>query len=299
MLIYILSRNENLYSTSRLIKAGQNAGHEIKVYNHMYCDLLIENSEFSVSYNDKKLPKPDYIIPRIGANVTKQGEKVIRHFEKMGVPTLTSSDGLLNSRNKFRCMQILAEKSLNMPTTFFSNDLEHAESIIQNNKAFGYPFVLKITEGTQGVGVYLIKSEAQSKQFFDYYSQSKTKVILQEFIAESKGRDIRLFTVGDKVVASMERVAPPNEFRSNIHRGAMGHTVSLGPSETKMAIEALKALNLKIGGVDIIRSKKGPLILEVNSSPGLEGIEGTTKIDIAGAIFKFIEEDFNRINEIK
>ena len=299
MLIYILSRNENLYSTNRFVKAGQKAGHTIKVYNHMFCDLLIQNSEFSVSYNDEVLPIPDYIIPRIGANVTKQGEKVIRHFEKMGVPTLTSADGLLNSRNKFRCMQILAEKELNMPTTFFSNDLEHAESLIEKNKAFGYPFILKITEGTQGVGVYLIKSENQSKRFFDYYAQSKTKVILQEFIAESKGRDIRLFTVGDKVVAAMERIAPPNEFRSNIHRGARGHNVSLGPSETRMAIEALKALNLKIGGVDIIRSKNGPLILEVNSSPGLEGIESTTKIDIAGAVFQFIEEDFNRLNQDK
>lgn len=293
MLIYILSRNENLYSTKQLVVAGQKAGHEIKVYNHMYCDLLIENGEFYINYNDTTLPKPDYIIPRIGANVTKQGEKVIRHFEKMGVPTLTSADGLLNSRDKFRGIQILAESKLNMPLTYFSNDFEYAEKIVETK--LGYPFILKITEGTQGIGVYLIKSTHQSQRFFDHYSESKTKVILQEFIAESKGRDIRIFTVGDKVIASMERIAPANEFRSNIHQGGIGQNVSLSPNEIEMAVNAIKALGLKIGGVDIIRSKKGPLILEVNSSPGLEGIEGTTKIDIASSVFKFIEEDYKRL----
>jgi ribosomal protein S6--L-glutamate ligase len=290
MLIYILSRNENLYSTARLIEAGRKAGHIIEVYNHMFCDLLIEEGEFSINYNEKALNKPDYIIPRIGANVTKQGEKVIRHFEKMGVLTLTSSDGLLNSRNKFRSMQILAESKLNMPLTYFSNDFEYAEQIVESK--LGYPFILKITEGTQGVGVYLIKDKQQSQRFFDHYSESSTQVILQKFISESKGRDIRIFTVGENVIASMERIAPPDEFRSNIHQGGTGINVSLSPNEIDLAVKAIKALDLKIGGVDIIRSKKGPLILEVNSSPGLEGIEGTTKIDIATSIFKFIEADF-------
>ena len=289
MLIYILSRNENLFSTSRLIEAGKVKGHQIKIFNHMYCDLIIENGEFFVSYENRILEKPDYIIPRIGANVTGQGEAVIRHFEKMGVKTLTSSDGLLNSRNKLRSIQILGEHGLAMPTTFFSNDLEHAESYI-NNK-LGYPFILKITEGTQGVGVYLIKDEITAKRFFDHYSISKTNVILQQFIAESKGRDIRIITIGEKVIAAMERVAPPNEFRSNIHRGAEGRTITLTKDENEMAIKAIKALNLKIGGVDIIRSKNGPLILEVNSSPGLEGIEKTTEIDIATAFYEFIEND--------
>ena len=292
MLIYILSRNENLYSTARLIAAGQKAGHTIEVYNHMYCDLLIEDGAFHINYNEKSLAKPDYIIPRIGANVTKQGEKVIRHFEKMGVLTLTSSDGLLNSRNKFRSMQILAESKLNMPLTYFSNDFEYADNIVETK--LGYPFILKITEGTQGIGVYLIKSKQQSEGFFDHYSESNTKVILQKFIAESKGRDIRIFTVGDKVIASMERIAPENEFRSNIHQGGMGQNVSLSPNEMDMAIKAIKSLGLKIGGVDIIRSINGPMILEVNSSPGLEGIESTTKIDIASSIFKFIESDYRK-----
>ena len=291
MLIYILSRNENLYSTSRLIDAGKKAGHIIKVYNHMYCDLIIENGSYNVSYNNNILAIPDYIIPRIGSNVTTQGEMVIRQFEKMGVKTLTSSNGLLLSRNKLRSMQVMAEHNLRMPATFYSNDLEHAEKLV--NQKLGYPFILKITEGTQGVGVYLIKNEAHAQRFFDYYSESKTKVILQKFIKESSGRDIRIFAVENKVIACMERVAPPNEFRSNIHRGAAGKNVKITDEEKTMALEALKALNLKIGGVDIIRSKNGPLILEVNSSPGLEGIEGTTKINIAGEIYKYIESDFN------
>ena len=297
MLIYILSRNENLYSTARLIEAGRMAGHTIEVYNHMYCDLLIEDSNFYISYNEKTLTLPDYIIPRIGANVTQQGEKVIRHFEKMGVPTLTSSDGLLNSRNKFRSIQILAESKLSMPLTYFSNDFEYAEHIVENK--LGYPFILKITEGTQGVGVYLIKNKQHSQHFFDYYSESKTKVILQKFVAESSGRDIRIFTVGNKVIASMERIAPPNEFRSNIHLGGQGKNVNLSPNEIEMAVSAIKSLGLKIGGVDIIRSQNGPMILEVNSSPGLEGIEGTTKIDIASAVYKFIEADFEKLQKKK
>jgi len=289
MLIYILSRNENLFSTSRLIEAGKKRGHQIKVYNHMYCELIIEDGQFSIGYENEILTVPDYIIPRIGANVTRQGEFVIRHFEKMGVPTLTSSEGLLNSRNKLRSIQILAEHKLNMPTTYFSDDLEYAENYIDSK--LGYPFILKITEGTQGVGVYLIQDTLTAKRFFDHYSISKTKVILQEFIKESKGRDIRIVTIGNKVVAAMERVAPPNEFRSNIHRGGEGRLIELTSKEKEIAVKAIQALNLKIGGVDIIRSKNGPLILEVNSSPGLEGIEKTTEIDIADEVYQFIEND--------
>lgn len=289
MLIYILSRNENLFSTARLIEAGKKRGHTIKVYSHMYCDLIIENGQFFISYENQILEKPDYVIPRIGANVTRQGEFVIRHFEKMGVPVLTSSEGLLNSRNKLRSIQILAEHQLKMPITYFSDDLELAEEYV--NTKLGYPFILKITEGTQGVGVYLIQDTLTAKQFFEHYSASKTNVILQEFIKESTGRDIRVFTVGENVIAAMERVAPKNEFRSNIHRGGEGKLIELTTEEREIAVQAIKALNLKIGGVDIIRSNKGPMILEVNSSPGLEGIEKTTKIDIASSIYEYIEND--------
>jgi len=291
MLIYILSRNENLFSTARLIEAGKKRGHTIKVYNHMYCDLIIEDSNFHISYENKILPTPDYIIPRIGANVTRQGEFVIRHFEKMGVQTLTSSEGLLNSRNKLRSIQILAEHQLKMPKTYFSDDLELSEAYV--NAKLGYPFILKITEGTQGVGVYLIQDLITAQRFFEHYSTSKTSVILQEFIKESTGRDIRVFAVGNKVVAAMERIAPKNEFRSNIHRGGEGRLIELTNEEKEIAVKAIASLNLKIGGVDIIRSNKGPMILEVNSSPGLEGIEKVTKVDIASEIYEYIEKDFS------
>ncbi|MGV6860719.1 MAG: RimK family alpha-L-glutamate ligase [Putridiphycobacter sp.] len=292
MLIYILSRNIQLYSTSRLVEATKKANHKVKVVNHMFCDLLIEDGKFSIVYEGEILEKPDYIIPRIGSNVTSYGEKVIRHFEKMGVPTLTSSDGLLNSRDKLKSIQILAEHDIKIPTTYFSNDFHEVESTVREK--LGYPFILKVIEGTQGLGVHLIKNEPTAQNYFDHFSNSKVKVILQEFIKESSGRDIRIITVGNEVVATMERIAPQNEFRSNIHRGAIGYKIRISDEEKEMAIRALKALNLKAGGVDIIRSKKGPLILEVNSSPGLEGIENTTKIDVAGAIIKFIEEDYKK-----
>jgi ribosomal protein S6--L-glutamate ligase len=256
----------------------------------MYCDLLIENGKFSIWYEGETLPLPDYIIPRIGSNVTSYGEKVIRHFEKMGVCTLTSSEGLLLSRDKLKSLQVLAEHQINMPSTYFSNDFHDVEVLVKSK--LGYPFILKVLEGTQGLGVHLIKNEPTAQNFFDHFANSKTQVILQEFIKESAGRDLRIITAGDSIIASMERIAPQNEFRSNIHRGAVGYNIKLSNDEQQMAINALKAIGLKFGGVDIIRSKRGPLILEINSSPGLEGIEGTTKIDVADEIIKFIEQDY-------
>lgn len=290
MLIYILSRNIELYSTSRLYEAVKKRNHRVKVISHMYCDLLIENGEFSVWYEGEMLPIPDYIIPRIGSNVTAYGEKIIRHFEKMGVTTLTSSEGLVLSRDKLKSLQVFAEHQINIPTTYFSNDFHEIERLV--NHKLGYPFILKVLEGTQGLGVHLIKNEPTAQNFFDHFANSKTQVILQEFIKESKGRDLRIIVARSTIIASMERIAPQNEFRSNIHRGAVGYNIRLSDDEQQMAINALKAVGLKFGGVDIIRSKKGPLMLEINSSPGLEGIETVTKIDIAGEIIKFIEQDY-------
>ena len=286
MVIYILSRNKNLYSTSRIFQEGRKAGHNIQVINHMHCDLLIEDNQFFVLHDGKPLPKPDYIIPRIGANVTVFGEKVIRHFEKIGVRTLTSSMGLLLSRDKFKCMQYLVEKGIPVPTTYFSADLHEAEKIVEQK--LGYPFVLKLTEGTQGVGVFLIKDENSAEQYFNTYSGSRTRVMLQKFISESFGRDIRIIVLDNKVIAAMERVAGQNEFRSNIHRGGKGEIVDLTEEEEQLALKAIRGLGLKLAGVDIIRSKNGPLLLEVNSSPGLEGIEKTTKINVAKSIIDYI-----------
>lgn len=287
MIIYILSRNEQLYSTSRMLEEAKKAGHEVTVINHMHCDLLIENNQFFVLYNGKVLPKPDYIIPRIGANVTVFGEKVIRHFEKMGVQTLTSSIGLLMSRDKFKCMQYLVEQGIPVPTSYFSADLHDAEKIVEDK--LGYPFVLKLTEGTQGIGVFLVKDEHSAEHYFNTYSGSKTRVILQKFVSESSGRDIRIIVIGDQVIAAMERVAAKDEFRSNIHRGGQGQLIELTATEKDLALKAIKGLGLKIAGVDIIRSKNGSLLLEVNSSPGIEGIEKTTKINVAKAIIDYIE----------
>lgn len=286
MIIYILSRNEHLYSTARILEEGKKAGHKIRVINHMHCDLLIENNEFVVLHNGVILPKPDYLIPRIGANVTVFGEKVIRHFEKMGVRTLTSSMGLLLSRDKFKCMQYLVEQGVPVPTTYFSADLHDAETIVEEK--LGYPFVLKLTEGTQGIGVFLIKDENSAEQYFNTYSGSRTRVILQKFVSESFGRDIRIIVIGNRIIAAMERVASKDEFRSNIHRGGVGKIVELTNDEKELALKAINGLGLEIAGVDIIRSAKGPLLLEVNSSPGIEGIEKCTKINVAKALIDFI-----------
>lgn len=289
MLIYILSRNQNLYSTSRLIKEAKAAGHTIKTINHLHCDLLIEDNKPIILHEGEPLAKPDYIIPRIGANVTYYGEKVIRHFEKIGAKTLTSSWGLILSRDKFKCMQSLIEHGISMPTTYLSEDLHNAEYIV--NQKFGYPFILKLIEGTQGIGVFLIEDEEMAQRYFDLYSSSKNKVIIQKFITESFGRDIRIIVVGNKVIAAMERVAANNEFRSNIHRGGLGKQVELTETEIKLAIDTTKIMGLNIAGVDIIRSTNGPLLLEVNSSPGIEGIEKTTKINIAKAVINYIEHE--------
>jgi ribosomal protein S6--L-glutamate ligase len=290
MLIYVLSRSINLYSTTKIIDAIKTAQHRVKVIDYMYCDLLFENGQYVIMYEGQELPKPDYIIPRIAVNVTSYGEKVIRHFEKQGVKTLTSADGLINARDKIKSYQILAEHQIKTPITYFSNDFHQIETIVDYK--LGYPFILKLNEGTQGKGVYLIKNKGTATKYFDHFAHSTTMVLLQEFIKESAGRDLRVFVVGNKVVASMERVALKNEFRSNIHCGAKGHLIQLTPSEIEMSIKAVQLLNLKIGGVDLIRSKKGTLLLEVNTSPGLEGIEDTTKINVAEEIIKFIENDF-------
>ncbi len=287
MLIYILSRNKNLYSTSRIYSEGKKAGHQIEIIDHLHCDLLIENNKFVIQHNGRLLKKPDYIIPRIGANVTAFGEKVIRHFEKMGVKTLTSSYGLLLSRDKFKCMQTVVAQDISVPTTYFSNDLHEAEHIVK--KKLGYPFILKLIEGTQGLGVFLIDDQNTAQRYFDLYTESKNKVILQKFVKESFGRDIRIFVVGNKIIAAMERIASDNDFRSNIHRGGIGTNVVLSEKEKEMALKTTKILNLGIAGVDIIRSKNGPQLLEVNSSPGLEGIEKTSNINVAESIIKHLE----------
>jgi ribosomal protein S6--L-glutamate ligase len=287
MLIYILSRGPNLYSTSRIYRAALNNKHNVRIIDHMHCDLLIEEGEFKVVYNNEILLKPDFVIPRIGSSATFYGTTVVRHFEQMGVPMLNSAMGIFNSRDKFRSIQLLAAQNIRIPSTYFSDDLHLAEKIIENK--LGFPFILKVLEGTQGVGVYLVNDPIEATTLFNKFSQDQVKVLLQEFIAEFKGKDIRAFVVGNKVVAAMLRVASGDEFRSNLHRGGKGELVVLSEDEKELAIRAVRVLNLEVGGVDILRSQKGSMVIEVNSSPGLEGIEGVSQVKIAEEIISYIE----------
>lgn len=287
MLIYILSRGPKLYSTIRIYKAAVAKGHTVRIIDHMECDLLIEKGQFKVVYNEEILPKPDFIIPRIGSSVTFYGSTVVRHFEQMGVQTLNDSTSILNSRDKFRSLQFLVEGGIQIPTTYFSNDLFFAKKIVQSK--LGYPFIIKVLEGTQGLGVYLVKDEENATEILSHFMAKKTKIMLQEYIAEFSGKDLRVFVVGNKIVATMMRIAVGDDFRSNLHRGGRGEKVELTPDEKAMAINSVKALNLQVAGVDILRSKKGPMVIEVNSSPGLEGIERVSEMEVAEEIIDLLE----------
>ena len=287
MLIYILSRSAELYSTKRMYLAGIRAKHNVRVVNYLECDILIENGDYKIIYEHEELLKPDYIIPRIGASVTSYGCAVVKHFEVMGVKVLNPSAAINDSRDKFRCLQLLNHNGVQVPATYYSHDLYYAERVVKNR--LGFPFVFKVLEGTHGEGVFLINSiEEMHNQLYENQEEGK-KVLLQEFVSEFKGKDLRLIVVGNEVVASMMRVSQDDDFRSNIHRGGKGDKVPISAKEKEVAIKAAKVLGLGMAGVDILRSSRGPLIIEVNSSPGIEGIEGVTKIDIAGKLIDFIE----------
>lgn len=291
MLIYILSRGATLYSTSRIYQAALNARHNVRIIDHMECDLLNKNGESQVVYNNEILIKPDYVIPRIGSSVTFYGSTVVRQFEQMGVPVLNGSNGIMNSRDKFRSLQLLSAKGVRIPTTYFSNDLHYAERIVESQ--LGYPFIIKVLEGTQGIGVYKVRSEREAEDLFDHFAERQIKIILQEYISEFSGKDVRAFVVGDQIVAAMMRVAGGGDFRSNLHRGGKGVPVELSEEEKEMAIQAVKTLKLDVAGVDILRSNRGPMVIEVNSSPGLEGIEGVTKVKIAEHIIALTEQKYD------
>lgn len=290
MLIYILSRGAQLYSTSRIYRAAMERRHNVRVIDHMECDLLVEENKFKIIYNNEVLLKPDLVIPRIGSSVTAYGTAVVRHFQQMGVPVLNSAEGIANSRDKFRCLQLLSGSNIRLPITYFSSDLHHAERLVR--KKLGYPFIVKRLEGTQGVGVYLVKNEIDAHELFNRFRRNNERILLQEFVSEFKGKDIRVFVVGNKVVASMMRIAGEGEFRSNIHQGGVGQKVVLSEEEKEMAVRAVSVLGLNVAGVDILRSKRGGMIIEVNSSPGLEGIEGVTGVKIAEEIIEFVEEKY-------
>ncbi|QMU27617.1 30S ribosomal protein S6--L-glutamate ligase [Adhaeribacter radiodurans] len=287
MKIAILSRNAKLYSTKRLVEAAQQRGHETVVLDHLKCDLVIEAGQPAIIYKGAKLTDIDAIIPRIGASVTFYGTAAVRQFEMMKVKSAVNSQAIVRSRDKLRCMQILSRAGLGMPKTAFTNYSKDVTQLIA--QVGGAPLVIKLLEGTQGLGVVLAETDKAAESVIEAFHNLKARIIVQEFIAESKGADIRAFVVNGEVVGAMKRQGKEGEFRSNLHRGGTGQLIKLSRAEKNVALQAAKVLDLDIAGVDMLQSARGPLILEVNSSPGLEGIEKATKTDIAVKIIEYTE----------
>ena len=292
MKVAVLSRNSNLYSTKRLVEACVTRGHEAVVMDHLKCTLVMEKGKPSIIYHGHVINDIDAIIPRIGASVTFYGSAVVRQFEMMKVFTAVESQALIRSRDKLRSLQILSRAGLGLPKTVFTNYSRDTESIL--NAVGGAPVIIKLLEGTQGLGVVLAENRKAAASVIEAFHGLKARVIVQEFVKEAGGADIRAFVVNGQVVGAMKRQAKEGEFRSNLHRGGTSSIIKLSRAEKSAAILAAKKLGLGVAGVDMLQSKRGPLILEVNSSPGLEGIENATGIDIAGKIVEFLEQNVDK-----
>jgi ribosomal protein S6--L-glutamate ligase len=292
MKIYLLTRNAGLYSSRRILEAGRYRGHDIRPLDYLNTSLVLEKSKSRIVYNNGTLALPDAIIPRIGASHTFYGAAVVRQFQMLKVLTAVDSDALLRSRDKFKCLQLLNMHGVNMPITGFAGSNNNSEDLI---KAVGNaPLIIKLLEGTQGLGVLLQESNKGAASVLEAFSQVDARVLIQEFIQESSGVDVRAIVVGGKVVAAMKRTAPEGEFRSNIHRGGKGEKVDLTYQEEQAAIQSAEALGLGVAGVDMLLSEEGPKVIEVNSSPGLEGVEGCTQLDIAKEIIIYLENEYKR-----
>ncbi len=289
MKIVVLSRNPNLYSTQRLMEAGKQRGHEMLVIDHSKCDLVIEKRKPVVLYKGHKLEHVDAVIPRIGASVTFYGTAVVRQFEMMKVFTAIESQALVRSRDKLRSLQILSRAGLGLPKTVFTNYSRNVKDIIKS--VGGTPVVIKVLEGTQGLGVVLAETDNAAESVIEAFNGLKARVIVQEYIQESKGADVRAFVVDGVVVGAMKRQAKKGEFRSNLHRGGSAEIIELTEDEENAALKAARVMGLGVAGVDMLQSDHGPLILEVNSSPGLEGIEAATEKDIARSIIRYVERN--------
>jgi ribosomal protein S6--L-glutamate ligase len=287
MKIVVLSRNPNLYSTKRLVEAGRARNHEMLVVDHSKCDIIIEKKKPAIRYKHELLTDIDAVIPRIGASVTFFGTAVVRQFEMMKVFTAIESQALMRSRDKLRSLQVLSRAGLGLPKTVFTNYSKNVKDIIKD--VGGTPLVIKLLEGTQGLGVVLAENDNAAESVLEAFNGLQARVIAQEFIKEAGGADIRVFIVDGVVVGAMKRQAKKGEFRSNLHRGGTAELIKLSIDEENAALKAARIMGLGIAGVDILQSARGPLILEVNSSPGLEGIEGATGVDIAGKIIHYIE----------
>ncbi|MBS3738579.1 MAG: 30S ribosomal protein S6--L-glutamate ligase [Psychroflexus sp.] len=289
MNIKILSRNSKLYSTQRLVEAAEKRKHNVQIIDPLKCDLIIEKRSPNVYYKGEYIQDTDAIIPRIGASVTFYGTAVVRQFEMMGAFSTIDSEALVRSRDKLRSLQVLTRAKIGLPKTVFTNYSRDVEGVIQH--VGGTPLVIKLLEGTQGLGVVLAETRNAAKSVIEAFNGLQARVIVQEFIKEAKGADIRVFVVDGHVVGAMKRQGKEGEFRSNLHQGGSAEVIELSDEEEIAAIKAAKAMRLGVAGVDLLQSSRGPLILEVNSSPGLEGIEKATGKDIARKIIQYIEKN--------
>lgn len=289
MNIVILSRTPEIYSTERLVEAAKSKGHNVRVINHTLCYMSIASHRPEIHYKGEEIRDVDAVIPRIGTSVTFYGTAVVRQFEMMGVYAVNESVAISRSRDKLRSLQLLSRKGIGLPVSGFAHTTKATDDLIR--MVGGAPLIVKLLEGTQGKGVVLAETDQAAQSTIEAFGTLKTRFLVQQFIKESGGSDIRCFVVGDKVVASMIRKGKAGEFRSNIHRGGSASAVKITPEERATAVQSARIMGLNVAGVDLLRSNDGPLVMEVNSSPGLEGIEKSTDIDVAGKIIEFIEKN--------
>ncbi|HET9202982.1 MAG TPA: 30S ribosomal protein S6--L-glutamate ligase [Acidimicrobiia bacterium] len=288
MKIAILSRSSSLYSTSRLREAAVERGHEVSVVDYLRCYMEISARRPKILYRGEEV-RPDAVIPRIGATYTFYGAAVVLQFEMAGVFTLNDSQAISRSRDKLRSLQLLSRAGVDLPTTSFAHSTQDIDGLLE--VVGGPPVVVKLLEGTQGLGVVLAETRKAADSVISAFRQLDANILVQEYVKEARGADVRAFVVGGKVVAAMKRQGPPGEFRSNLHRGGHAEVIKLSPGERATAVRAAKTMGLNVAGVDLIQSDDGPMVLEVNSSPGLEGIEAASGVDIAAAIIEFIEDN--------
>jgi len=289
MEIAILSRKPELYSTYRLVEAAKERGHKVQVIDTLRCYMNVSTNQPRIHYRSEPLPSFDAVIPRIGASITFYGTAVVRQFEVMGTFCVNESVAITRARDKLRSLQLLSRRGIGLPVTGFARTPDDIDDVIK--MVGGAPLVIKLLEGTQGIGVVLAETESAAKSVIQAFYGSRINIMIQEYIRESEGADIRCFVIGKKVVAAMERKAQPGEFRSNMHRGGSAKEIKITPEERAIAVRAAQIMGLNVAGVDLIRSERGPLVMEVNSSPGLRGIETTTGKDIACRIIEFIEQN--------
>ena len=292
MKIMVLSRNPALYSTQRLMQAGRQKGHHMIVVDHMRCDMIINRNNPELYFEGEKLKGINAVIPRIGSTATGFGEAVLRHIEAMNIYSTLRPDALIRSRNKFRAYQILASNGIHIPKSILSNNPWTTDMLLR--KLGDAPYIIKLMNSTHGMGVIKSDSHQNAITIVDAFNKARQRMVYQKFIKEAAGTDLRVFVVDGEIVASMMREAQDGDFRSNLHRGGISYLVELSEIEKNISIKAAKVLGLGVAGVDILRTKNGPMVLEVNASPGLEGIEGTSGVDIAGKIISMVERKIKR-----